>query len=516
MKAGSGYSMSRLIAGGILLAVLVSFIGCGGSDDGDITTPSAIMIQLDAEEVNSGQTVEATASFIYLLDGRSEEPDCLWYVNDELGGSTELGTITQENPAVYTAPLIAPVGDEVEIKAVTDDSNEWEDSATLGIISPNTVELEFSAQECEVSEQITITAELSWPGREDDHFDWYVNDELGGHSMTGTITQTNPAIYTAPSAVPAGGSVEIKAIYRGDEQIFDTGMVDVQFTIKYVNASTGVDVNGGGTWEYPFRTITYALGEANEGDVVLVAPGTYDGDLGEGDVFTIPLGVTLRGSGRDEVILYGGEDMYFTMDLWYESTVENITLGNAGVASGGELSSIGIFCGTTATIRNVKINDTFRYSAIRIGGVGAYPLVEDCEIVNTSHPGEDRGFELIDDSHAILRNCTVSGWWQGVFANTNSDPLIEGCTITDNNTGITAYSGSGEPPPVTNPDLGGGARGSLGGNVIQNNTSYGLSVRNEEGTIYAMYNTWNSNPPTEGPPEPADFYQDYETTIVWH
>ncbi len=488
-------------------------MGCGGDKDpAEPAVPTGVTIQVDATEVNVSGQLTLQANYVGYDD---ELPDCVWTVDGVTGGNGELGHIPQDNPTTYTAPGAVPDGGEVLIGVQTSGDYEFEDEVSVSVIGPIGVNLEFEAIVCEVSTELEVTASLEWSGREAE-FDWYVNEELGGNSMNGTISQTNPAVYTAPSAVPDGGTVEIKAVYRGDEQFFETGSVEVQHTIKHVNAATGVDVNGGGTWDYPFRTITYALGETEEGDVVLVAPGTYDGDLGEGDVFTIPMGVTLRGSGRDEVILYGGEDLYFTMDLWYESVVENITLGNAGVASGGELSSIGIFCGSTATIRNVKINDTFNYSAIRISGAGNSTLVEDCVIVNTSHPGDNRGFELTSDCHATVRNCTITDWWQGIFVNTNSDPLIEGCTITNNNTGVTAYSGSGEPPPVTNPDLGGGARGSLGGNVIQNNAEYGLYVRNEEGTIYAMYNTWNSDPPTEGPPAPADFYRDYDTTIVWH
>jgi len=497
------------LLGSATVLVLASIIGCGGSNNP--ATPNGIAIQLDSSEVNIGASVGLRADY---SRSRASLPDCSWYVNDILGGSTELGTIAQDNPTVYEAPVTTPAEGQVVIKAVTNDADAFEDVATLTVHGPVGVNLSLSSSQLQVAEEATATASLVWGLRDDAGFDWYVDDVLGGNAMVGTISQDNPAAYTAPSAVPAGGSVTIKAVYRGDETLYDAEAIQVRFTVKYVDADSGVDVTGAGTSGYPFRTISYALGETESGDTVRVAAGTYDSDLGESSVITVPAGVALIGEDRDACLVYGGKSQYYTMELLEGSLVETLTLGNAGVVAGDSLSSIGIYSQATATIRDVKINDYFNYSAIRIDGENNSSLIENCEIVNTSDPGYGRGLELVFGSHAIVRNTTLGGWFTGIFANTTSDPLVEYCSITGNVHGVEAYGGSGDPPPVTNPDLGGGARGSQGQNLIQGNSEFGLYVQNTEGTIYAVGNTWNSDPPTEGDP-PADFFRLYDTAIVW-
>lgn len=52
-------------------------------------------------------------------------------------------------------------------------------------------------------------------------------------------------------------------------------------------------------------------------------------------------------------------------------------------------------------------------------------------------------------------------------------------------------------PNSLNPDFGGGARGSLGGNIIRNNSECGLWFDLPH-PIYARYNTWGNDPPVPG------------------
>jgi hypothetical protein len=48
-----------------------------------------------------------------------------------------------------------------------------------------------------------------------------------------------------------------------------------------------------------------------------------------------------------------------------------------------------------------------------------------------------------------------------------------------------------------NPDLGGGARGSAGGNTIRNNIECGI-YNQTYSVIYAKFNTWTNDPPVAG------------------
>jgi hypothetical protein len=81
----------------------------------------------------------------------------------------------------------------------------------------------------------------------------------------------------------------------------------------YVDASSGSDTNPG-TFQAPFRTITFAVAAAGPDKVICIRPGTYDAALGE--VFPIRLqqgqslvGDTLnKGAGTTPTTIYGSGD----------------------------------------------------------------------------------------------------------------------------------------------------------------------------------------------------------------
>jgi hypothetical protein len=359
-----------------------------------------------------------------------------------------------------------------------------------GPTEPDGIALTLGAGAVQVAQTVSVQALLTYPKRVDG-YDWYVDGVLGGNSMLGTITQTNPATYTAPPAVPAAGEVVISAVSQSDSTMTASDTLAVLFTIKHVDVSVGSNTSGGGAWNNPLKTVTYALSEiASDGDTVLVHAGVYDQAAGEGTSFYIPEGVTLRGVDADSCVL----DVEGNVTPANGATFESFTM----TVPERVIPSHGIYTSSTCTIRDIHTSFPYQYSAIR-AFEDATPLIENCEIINASGTVSDRGMELVYGTHAIVRNCTISGWSYGIFANEDSDPLVEGCWFHGNSIGFMNYGGT---PATTDPDLGGGARGSLGLNTIQDND---CGVHNRTAmTIWALYNTWDNVPPVEGPPYPCD------------
>ena len=379
-----------------------------------------------------------------------------------------------------------------------------------GPAAPNGIALAMDRSSVQVTRTLEVEAVNTYRGRTSHpDCDWYVDGVLGGNPATGTITQTNPATYTAPPVVPPGGSVEISAVSRADTTFVAEEEVDVLFTIKYVDGTNGSNTSGGGAWTNRLKTITFALDQVSPGDTIFVFPGNYGPDTGEGDRYVIWSDVTVRGAHRDSCFISGGGDNYSMIFMNDGSGFESFTIVNSLE------EEIGILASGSGVIRDVATEDWFDHSAIRSEGDNARDgdvlLIENCSLTNMSDPHVDRGMELIKGTHCIVRGCTVSGWGYGIFINEDSDPLIEDCTITDNGFGVICFGGSGM---LTQPDLGGGARGGSGGNVIRDNVDVGLS-NGTEATIWALYNTWTNDPPTEGPPFPADFQNTGGGTIVW-
>jgi hypothetical protein len=167
--------------------------------------------------------------------------------------------------------------------------------------------------------------------------------------------------------------------------------------------------------------------------------------------------------------------------------------------------------GDGAYIRDVRPDDANDNSAIRIVVPDNEVVLEDCEIVNDTAPGTERGFEIIKGAHSTVRNTIVRGWGYGIMVAGTSDPVIEGSRITENIAGIIAHGGSGQ---ISQPDVGGGARGWLGGNVIQGNSQIGLKNRCDT-ALWAQSNTWDHDPPTEGPPYPCDIENEGAGSVIW-
>jgi hypothetical protein len=107
------------------------------------------------------------------------------------------------------------------------------------------VEVSPHSATIEISQTISIEAEVG--GGSSSTLDWYVNDVHGGNSVVGTVTQTNPAIYTAPDSIPLPEVVLVKAVSQDDASKMDSCAVTIMFTMVHVSAAQGNDETGTGS-----------------------------------------------------------------------------------------------------------------------------------------------------------------------------------------------------------------------------------------------------------------------------
>lgn len=79
-----------------------------------------------------------------------------------------------------------------------------------------------------------------------------------------------------------------------------TAQIPVNARVIYVNPVLGLDSPTSGRQSMPFRTIGYALEQADENTVVQLAPGSYTRETGEVFPITVPPGVILRGDEQNQ------------------------------------------------------------------------------------------------------------------------------------------------------------------------------------------------------------------------
>jgi hypothetical protein len=277
-----------------------------------------------------------------------------------------------------------------------------------------------------------------------------------------------------------------------------------------VNASTGDDDTGTGSALQPVKTITRGFEIADDGATVLVAPGIYDEALGEEFPIRIRYGKNLVGENWETCIIRGHSEtasyrpcvvVMSTNSVFRKFTVEEGPIIEDGWNIAIHVSNMAVDC----LVDSIRCFERARYSVLRFESsrnTTVQNCVFDVRAISEVDVGMNRCMEIInDDQGCVLRNCTIAGFnnggnGYGLRFTDNSDMLIEGCSIEDNGRGIYLCCNNSETSnPV--PDLGGGARGSTGGNIIRNNSTCGLwSFSTAD--IYAKYNTWTNDPPVEG------------------
>src|SRR5579884_2337511 len=207
-----------------------------GQTSADLTAgvPSSLSIQMSpvfviqasltlsppSASVRPGGTVTFTATPTGLTD-----PTLNWSVNDIVGGNATVGTITPTGPttAVYTAPNNPPTPNPVTIKVASASNPTLSATAAVTVLPPATLSLSPTIRSLLPGQTQRFTVTIT--GLDDPTLVWTVNDVKDGNATVGTITQDNPALYTAPNTVPTPNSVTIKATSASNPALFATAPV---------------------------------------------------------------------------------------------------------------------------------------------------------------------------------------------------------------------------------------------------------------------------------------------------
>jgi parallel beta-helix repeat protein len=274
--------------------------------------------------------------------------------------------------------------------------------------------------------------------------------------------------------------------------------------VLYVNPASGNDAPGSGTEAQPYRTITYALQQAQSGSVIQLARGSYTKQTGEVFPLRIPAGVMLRGEpqtkGTTVAIIGGGEIVSPTFARQNVTLVANNDTGIWGVAvTNPNVRGTGIWVESV----NTKIQDsTFANShreGIFLTGT-ANPVIENCAFIKNG----GNGISIANNAKGEIRGNLFQNTGFGLAVSQNATPLIVGNQIIQNQDGI--YINDNARPILrknviennqrdgivatvrAQPDL--GSAEQAGENVLRNNRQYDL--HNATGSIlYSVGNQLN-------------------------
>ena len=316
----------------------------------------------------------------------------------------------------------------------------------------------------------------------DGSFTLIVTSETPDEITTGTISDDNNIIAFSLSA-KAGNEGKPKAMpWIPLLLLYEEPSADY-----WVNSSVGSNANPG-TENKPFKTITKALGLVTAGHTVYVAPGTYDLANGETFPLQLPTGAILigdeanKGAGSPPTVIKGGSPTGFigtSIEAGANSVIAGFTILNDN--AGATFNENIVITNDGITLRNNHIID-----------------------------GSHNGIYIYEgaDNHTIVGNVIQGNTQNGlIFRDGGVGSLVEDNLITGNEYGV-AYDSPGG-------DLGGGATGSNGGNIISCNTQNDLWT-NSGVTIDAQNNFWDHVPPTVSDVGTADIdiRRDLSSTVI--
>ncbi|WP_414513221.1 DUF1565 domain-containing protein [Nostoc sp. PCC 9305] len=309
--------------------------------------------------------------------------------------------------------------------------------------------------------------------------------------------------------VISGGSIllqgKVNAGATYPESIAPTRIAQAPATAAaiYVNPATGADRAGAGTTSAaPYKSISFALSQAQAGAVIQLAPGNYNQESGETFPLLLKPGVTLRGdeATKGQAILITGGGFYtsrtfaqqnITILAGQDTTITGVTVTNP--------NSRGTAVWVESTNPIIK-NSTFTNSAregVFVTGTGN-PKVEG----NLFVQNKGNGISIAKTAQGEIRNNLFQDTGFGLAIGGTSTPLIVENQIIENQDGLF-ISESAKPVLRKNviqnnkrdgvvatvsalPDL--GTNENPGGNLIRNNTRYDVNNATKTGQILAIGN----------------------------
>ena len=183
-----------------------------------------------------------------------------------------------------------------------------------------------------------------------------------------------------------------------------------------------------------FNNIQAAIDDANDGDTVLVADGTYSGD-GNRDIDFNGKAITVKSENGPETCIIDCQGTFSEPHRGFyfhgegtDSIVDGFTITNGytdGVASGIRIQS-SLFKPNCPTIQNCIIIHNYNGDAITCSD--CHPKIVNCVISNNG----GNGFSCYQECNAQLINCLISeNKGHGVQCS-DGVPKIINCTIVDN------------------------------------------------------------------------------------
>jgi parallel beta-helix repeat protein len=304
----------------------------------------------------------------------------------------------------------------------------------------------------------------------------------------------------------AGSAVAPPTQANANSTAIQTAQTPASATIVYVNPQTGSDSStAGNSAATPYRTISYALQQAQAGTVIQLAPGSYTADTGEVFPLMVKPGIILRGdeatNGQTVTVIGGGlylsptfSRQNVTILAQNNSEIRGLTITNPNKRGTGVWIE-----STNPTIKH----NIFTYNkrdGVFVTGT-ADPKIEN----NIFRENDANGISVARAAKGEIRGNLFVGTGFGIAIGGTSSPVVAENRILQNTDGI--YINDAARPVLRNnlienntrdgvvatinaqPDM--GTNENPGNNLIRGNGKFDLNNATASNTISAVGNDIN-------------------------
>jgi len=216
------------------------------------------------------------------------------------------------------------------------------------------------------------------------------------------------------------------------------------------NATDANDGEHGNSWDMPFATVDYAIGKctANQGDIILVAPGHTETKSASGALVTCDVaGVTIIGVGsgslRPTLTLSHTGAKAFDIDA-ANCTVTNFYIDATGIDEVAMPIDVGAAFFTLCDCYVLMANST-KQATLAVSTSGAANAADDMVIKNCTflapNAGADEAIELEEvENNVQISNCRIIGDFANACIHNPTGKvltnlLIEHCYLENTQTG---------------------------------------------------------------------------------
>ncbi len=211
-----------------------------------VNTPGVtVVITPSTSSVEVNQTLVLFVTTTGLFKDQPPSPQVTWHVNQLPGGTAQFGTVVPTPCPVpvaanvvcglYTAPTAVPVPNTVIITAFNVTDTSASGTATVLVTAPTVVAVSVAPATTAVQVNTSRQFTASVTGTANQNVTWSVSGSTCVGAACGTITAGG--LYTAPGAVPAGGTVMVTATSQADSTAVATAIVTITASAPAISVS---------------------------------------------------------------------------------------------------------------------------------------------------------------------------------------------------------------------------------------------------------------------------------------